>query len=147
MTNVDGKDEREPRHFWRRAFAFLLDIVIAQLIVALLFSAVDAAAGRHHPKRKMCVRVPPYITAKLRGCLMRRSPQCTSSSAVRFTSQDDSPLGANLQDSAQTRARTNLKIATSAVATEGIEMHAAKNNLLLRLSHSGASLGARIELQ
>lgn len=45
MTNVDGKDEREPRHFWRRAFAFLLDIVIAQLIVALLFSAVDAAAG------------------------------------------------------------------------------------------------------
>lgn len=45
MTSVDMTGDREPRYFGRRALAFLLDILVAQLVVALLFSAVDAATG------------------------------------------------------------------------------------------------------
>lgn len=45
IPNTDMDGDREPRYFWRRAFAFLLDLLVAQLVVALLFAAIDAAAG------------------------------------------------------------------------------------------------------
>jgi len=41
-TMVGG---REPRYFWRRGFAFLLDALVAQLIAALLFALIHAVSG------------------------------------------------------------------------------------------------------
>jgi hypothetical protein len=45
MTSTDMVGDREPRYFWRRAFAFLLDVLVAQLVVSLVFAAVDGVAG------------------------------------------------------------------------------------------------------
>ena len=45
MTSTEMDGDREPRHFWRRVFAFLLDVLVAQLVVSLVFSAVDGVAG------------------------------------------------------------------------------------------------------
>lgn len=45
MTDANASGDRQPRHFWRRGFAFLLDALVAQLIAALLFAAIHAATG------------------------------------------------------------------------------------------------------
>lgn len=45
MTGSDSPDGPAPRHFWRRAFAFLLDAALATLVVSLVFGAVRAATG------------------------------------------------------------------------------------------------------
>jgi uncharacterized RDD family membrane protein YckC len=45
MTASDQPGGTPPRHFWRRAFAFLLDVVLATLVVALIFGAIRAATG------------------------------------------------------------------------------------------------------
>ena len=45
MTDANTGDHREPRHFWRRSAAFVLDALVAQLVAALLFAAIHAATG------------------------------------------------------------------------------------------------------
>jgi hypothetical protein len=45
MTSTNMAADVEPPHFWRRAFAFLLDLLLAQLVVSLLFTALDTATG------------------------------------------------------------------------------------------------------
>jgi uncharacterized RDD family membrane protein YckC len=45
MTDSTMVGGREPRHFWRRGFAFLLDALVAQLIAALLFTLIYAVSG------------------------------------------------------------------------------------------------------
>lgn len=45
MTELGGSDSLEGRYFGRRLLAFLLDAVLASLIVALAFGAVRAATG------------------------------------------------------------------------------------------------------
>lgn len=45
MTESDGSAGMERRHFSRRAFAFLLDAILATLIITLLFGAIRAVTG------------------------------------------------------------------------------------------------------
>lgn len=45
MTSTNIAAGIEPRHFWRRAAAFVLDLILAQLVVSLLFAAVETATG------------------------------------------------------------------------------------------------------
>lgn len=45
MTQTDGKGRVEGRYFGRRLLAFLLDAVLASLIVALVFGAVRTLSG------------------------------------------------------------------------------------------------------
>jgi len=45
MTDSTMMGGREPRYFWRRGFAFLLDVLVAQLIAALLFTLIHSVSG------------------------------------------------------------------------------------------------------
>lgn len=45
MTNTDMAGDREPRYFWRRGFAFLLDALVGQLAAALLFALIHGVTG------------------------------------------------------------------------------------------------------
>jgi hypothetical protein len=45
MTDANAGGRSEPRHFWRRGFAFLLDALIANLVAALLFAAIHVVTG------------------------------------------------------------------------------------------------------
>ena len=45
MTVSTTADGREPRYFWRRGFAFLLDALVGQLVAALLFALIHAVSG------------------------------------------------------------------------------------------------------
>ena len=45
MAESDGLDIMQQRHFGRRALAFLLDAILATLIISLLFGAIRAVTG------------------------------------------------------------------------------------------------------
>lgn len=64
MTDANRVGDREPRHFWRRGFAFLLDALIAQLVAALLFAAIHALTGislgaTFTTSQSQCAAAPP----------------------------------------------------------------------------------------